>query len=226
MEVIVLAGGMGTRLRAVVNDLPKPMAPVNGKPFLEYLFQWLSLYFVSRIILSVGYKSDAISEYFGNSFGNIPLEYIIETEPLGTGGALKFALNYTTEEDVVIINGDTYFPIDLDKFLDFHILNKSKLSIALKKMEKFDRYGTVELFGQTIIHFNEKQFCEEGLINGGIYLINASYIRSISLPEIFSFEKEVIEKQTKNKNFKGMIFNEPFIDIGIPDDYFKAAKIV
>jgi D-glycero-alpha-D-manno-heptose 1-phosphate guanylyltransferase len=203
-----------------------PGAPVNGKPFLEYLFQWLSLYSVSRVILSVGYKSEAISEYFGNSFGNIPLEYIIETEPLGTGGALKFALNYTIEEDIAVINGDTYFPIDLDKFLDFHILNKSKLSVALKKMEKFDRYGTVELFGQTIIHFNEKQFCEEGLINGGIYLVNNSFIQLIPLPEVFSFEKEILEKKVNSKNLKGMVFDEPFIDIGIPEDYFKAAKIV
>jgi D-glycero-alpha-D-manno-heptose 1-phosphate guanylyltransferase len=226
MEVIVLAGGMGTRLRSVVNHLPKPMAPVNGKPFLEYLFQWLSLYSVSRIILSVGYKSETISEYFGGSFMDIPLEYIIETKPLGTGGALKFALNYTVEENVAIINGDTYFPIDLDKFLDFHILSKSKLSIALKKMEKFDRYGTVELFGQTITHFNEKQFCEEGLINGGIYLVNNSFIRLIPLPEVFSFEKEILEKKANSKNLRGMIFNEPFIDIGIPEDYFKAAEIV
>ncbi|MDR3696327.1 nucleotidyltransferase family protein [Mucilaginibacter sp.] len=226
MEVIVLAGGMGTRLRTVVNDLPKPMAPVNGKPFIEYLFQWLSLYPVSRIILSVGYKSETISEYFGDNFRNIPIEYIVEPKPLGTGGAIKLALNNTVEASVVIINGDTYFPIDLDRFLAFHVLNKSKLSIALKKMEKFDRYGSVELIDQNIIRFNEKQFCEEGLINGGIYLVNAPYIRSIPFPEIFSFEKEVLEKQTNNGNLKGMVFGDPFIDIGIPEDYFKAAEIV
>jgi len=226
MEVIVLAGGMGTRLRAVISDLPKPMAPVNNKPFIEYLFIWLSKYPVTRIILSVGYKAEIISDYFGDNFQNIPLVYVKEPEPLGTGGAIKLALNQVIDDEFLIINADTYFPVDLDIFKDFHERTGSKLSIVLKKMTNFDRYGTVELKDKTILNFNEKKFCEEGFINGGIYLVKKDFINSLSLPEVFSFEKEVLEKQAITGNLKGMTFADPFIDIGIPEDYYRASEIV
>jgi len=226
MEVIVLAGGMGTRLRAVISDLPKPMAPVNNKPFIEYLFIWLSKYPVTRIILSVGYKAEVIADYFGDNFQNIPLVYVKEPEPLGTGGAIKLALNQVIDDEFLIINADTYFPVDLDIFKDFHERTGSKLSIVLKKMTNFDRYGTVELKDKTILNFNEKKFCEEGFINGGIYLVKKDFINSLSLPEVFSFEKEVLEKQAITGNLKGMTFADPFIDIGIPEDYYRASEIV
>ena len=226
MEVIVLAGGMGTRLRAVISDLPKPMAPVNNKPFIEYLFIWLSKYPVTRIILSVGYKAEVIADYFGDNFQNIPLVYVKEPEPLGTGGAIKLALNQVIDDEFLIINADTYFPVDLDIFKDFHERTGSKLSIVLKKMTNFDRYGTVELKDKTILNFNEKKFCEEGFINGGIYLVKKDFINSLSLPEVFSFEKEVLEKQAMTGNLKGMTFTDLFIDIGIPEDYYRASEIV
>jgi D-glycero-alpha-D-manno-heptose 1-phosphate guanylyltransferase len=226
MEVIVLAGGMGTRLRAVVSDLPKPMAPVNNKPFMEYLFIWLSKYPITRIILSVGYKAEVIADYFGDNFQNIPLVYVKEPEPLGTGGAVKLALKQVINDEFLIVNADTYFPVDLNIFNDFHVHNNSGLSIALKKMVNFDRYGTVELKDETILNFNEKKFCEEGLINGGIYLVKKDFLNSLPLPEVFSFEKEVLEKQANTGSLKGKLFDDPFIDIGIPEDYYRASEIV
>jgi len=226
MEVVLLAGGMGTRLHSVVSDLPKPMAPVNNKPFLEYIFQWIAKYPVSSVILSVGYKSEAISNYFGDYFQNIPLKYVKDAKPLGTGGAIVYALKAAADSDVIIINADTYFPVDINELVNFHKLKEAKLTVALKTMKAFDRYGTVELIGDTISRFNEKQFCEEGLINGGIYVVNKDFVNSMSLPEVFSFEKEILEKQADSGALKGLVFTEPFIDIGIPEDYYRASEIV
>lgn len=226
MEVIILAGGMGTRLREVLADLPKPMAQINGKPFLHYLFEWLSHYPIKKFILSVGYKSECIINYFGSSFNDIPIEYTIEEKPLGTGGAIIYAMQYTTRENIIIVNGDTYFPIDINRFYQKHFKNDYLLSIALKPMYNFDRYGSVECKGGTIFRFNEKKVCTEGLINGGIYLVNKQILEKRQFPEVFSFEKEVLEKEAGSSNLKGLVFDNTFIDIGIPEDYYKAESIL
>lgn len=224
MEVIILAGGMGTRLAKVVADVPKPMAPVNGRPFLYYIFQWLQKYPVERIIVSAGYKSEIIVKYFGESFINIPVEYAIEENPLGTGGALMFAFKKTKSKDILVINGDTWFPVDINNFYSFHTINKFLLTIALKQMKDFSRYGTVECVENTIVRFNEKKQCNKGLINGGIYLINRQFLESKQLPEVFSLEKDLLEKECGSSLLKCRIFDDPFIDIGIPDDYQKAGS--
>jgi len=222
MEAIILAGGMGTRLRSTISDLPKPMAPVNGKPFLFHLLTWLKEYPVEKIIMSTGYMSESIIEYFGYSFSEIQLEYAVEQAPLGTGGAIKFALQKCRSANILVVNGDTYFPVNLNNFAKFHEDGENLISLALKPMKSFSRYGNVECKGDTIIRFNEKTFCSEGLINGGIYLVNKEYFDSLDLPEVFSMESEVFEKQAASSVLKCMIFDDPFIDIGIPEDYKKA----
>ncbi len=226
MEAIILAGGMGTRLRDVIADLPKPMAPVNGIPFLSYIFQWLKKYSVEKAILSVGYKHESIMEYFGDSYLGIAVEYVIEDKPLGTGGAVKYALQRTAGKDILIINGDTYFPIDLNRFYRLHIKYNHSFSIALKRMENCDRYGSVECRGNTIVKFNEKKFRIDCLINGGIYLINRTFIDGKDLPEVFSLEKDLMEIEAGKSVLKGMEFNELFIDIGIPEDYKRAQTLL
>jgi D-glycero-alpha-D-manno-heptose 1-phosphate guanylyltransferase len=226
MEAIILAGGLGTRLRKVVGDVPKPMAPVNGKPFLYYLLSWLKQYPVEKIILSVGYKSETVLKYFGNSFLNIPVEYVVEEKPLGTGGAVKYALKRAEAENILILNGDTYFPVDLNRFFAFHSDNSHKFSMALKRMKNFSRYGSVDCTGNTIIRFNEKKFCHDGLINGGIYLVTRQFIASKRLPEAFSLEKDLLEKEAGSSLIKGLIFDELFIDIGLPEDYERAASVL
>lgn len=222
----MLAGGMGTRLRNVVSNVPKPMAPIGNKPFLEFLLQWVALYKVNSVILSTGYKAEMISNHFGDSYNNIPLIYAHEDEPLGTGGAILNALKYSKENNLVIINADTYFPVNLDELLNFHKSAKANLTIALKYMEKFDRYGTVDLDGDTIVSFNEKRYCEQGMINAGIYVVNKEFLLEKGLPAKFSFEKEVLEKEAGTKKLKGAVFAETFIDIGIPDDYNKAIELL
>jgi D-glycero-alpha-D-manno-heptose 1-phosphate guanylyltransferase len=226
MEAIILAGGMGIRLREVITDVPKPMAPVNDKPFLYYLFKWIKQYPVDKLVLSVGYKSESIVKYFGNSVFNIPLEYVVEGKPLGTGGAVKYALQKTKGRNILILNGDTYFPIDLNKFFSFHIKRNSLFTVALKRMQNFDRYGTVECKGNTILKFNEKKFCKDGLINGGIYLIDRQFIESRKLPGEFSLEKEILEKEAGTSVLKGLVFDDLFIDIGIPDEYLRAEAVL
>jgi D-glycero-alpha-D-manno-heptose 1-phosphate guanylyltransferase len=226
MEVIILAGGMGTRLRHVVSDVPKPMAPVNGLPFVEHVVQWAIKYKVDHIIFSVSYKAEIIKNHFKSAYNRIAISYAHEHELLGTGGGIRYALNYANTNDVLVLNGDTYFPIDLRVFYDFHVSNNHKVSVALKRMTKFDRYGTVDLADDTIISFNEKQYKEDGLINAGIYMLNKTYIVDQGLPEVFSFEKEILEKKCDLGVLKGMEFSAPFIDMGIPEDYNKAAEML
>jgi D-glycero-alpha-D-manno-heptose 1-phosphate guanylyltransferase len=175
-EAIILAGGLGTRLRSVVNDIPKPMAEVCGKPFLSYILDFLIKYGIKRVILSVGYKWEAIREFFGEQYKSINLVYAIEYEPLGTGGAIKNALKYVRDTEVFILNGDTLFNIDLSVFYSLHKNKNSNLSIALKKMNFTERYGSVKIDeNNRIIDFSEKAQKFNILINGGIYLLNKNF---------------------------------------------------
>jgi len=226
MDAIILAGGMGTRLRKTVPDIPKPMAPVNDKPFLFYLLKWLKQFKVDIIILSTGYKSEYFFEYFGNLFENIPIVYVTEEKPLGTGGAVINALTGTTGDNILIANGDTWFPIDLNRFNNSHLNNENLLTVALKRMKEFSRYGSVEISGDTIIRFHEKGYCSEGLINGGIYLVNRKYLESRKFPVVFSLEEEILVKEAGSSLLKAMVFDDPFIDIGMPEDYRKAGSIL
>jgi D-glycero-alpha-D-manno-heptose 1-phosphate guanylyltransferase len=224
-EAIILAGGMGTRLREVIPDLPKPMAPVSGKPFIYYLLLWLKKYSIDKLIISAGYKSDTIIKYFGNAFEGIQIEYAAEKKPLGTGGAVKFALKKTIAKEILIVNGDTWFPVDIDKFYSVHLKSKSQFSVALKEMKNFSRYGSVECRDNTIIKFHEKKFCIEGLINGGIYLMSRHLLESGNYPEVFSLEKDLLEKEAGSGMLNCQVFDDPFIDIGIPEDYRKAQTL-
>lgn len=224
MEVIVLAGGLGTRLREVVNDKPKCMAEVNGKPFLYYLFYWLEGKHIEKVILSLGYMSEKVLYWVEKERKNFnfSIDYVLEKEPLGTGGGIKLALTKTTSKDILILNGDTFFDIDLVSFYDFHLKRQASISLALKPLSMFSRYGTVEIKDDIITRFNEKKFCEQGLINGGIYLLNQECINFDAFSQKFSFEKDVLEKQVNNKTLYGQVFNSYFIDIGIPEDYLKS----
>jgi len=221
MQAIVLAGGFGTRLQSVVSDVPKPMAPINDTPFLEYILKYLQKNKVTKVILSVGYKWEIIKNYFGDKFKNMELVYSIEDEPLGTGGAIKKALQLVDDSKVYIINGDTFFNIDLSSL---KLKQNSKLQLSLKKMYEFDRYGSVEIDKENnVINFTEKSFKKEGNINGGIYLIKKNIFNDFSLPIKFSFE-EFMQEHYKTLNTTAKVFEDYFIDIGIPKDYKKAQK--
>lgn len=222
-EAIVLAGGLGTRLRSEVQDLPKAMAPINGQPFLEYQLAFLARQGIQKVYLAVGYKSEAIVDHFGAKYRSISLEYVQEEEPLGTGGAVVQALVPTTTEAVLICNGDTMFSADLQAMYAFHMEKGADFTMALKYLEKFSRYGTVRQNTQHQIEgFEEKKYKENGWINGGIYILNKSTISTMDFPVKFSLESEFLEKKYKELSFYGFESNAYFLDIGVPSDYKKA----
>jgi D-glycero-alpha-D-manno-heptose 1-phosphate guanylyltransferase len=223
-EAIILAGGLGTRLKGVIKDIPKPMAPIAGKPFLHYVFQYLTRFPIKKVILAVGYKYEAIEAVFGTSYLGIDIEYAIETEPLGTGGAIANALQHTTHDDVFLLNGDTFFDVDLNALYAHHQLSGSRLTLSLKPMKNFNRYGTVVLKGTQITAFNEKMPVAKGLINGGVYILNRALFSNPNLPAKFSFEKDIMEQGVLQFDMQAYFSDGYFIDIGIPEDYEKAQK--
>ena len=216
MEAVVLAGGLGTRLRSVVHDIPKCMAPVAGEPFLGYVLDWLSRYGITRVVLSVGYLRENIMEWISGQDYPFEIDYAVEETPLGTGGGIKLALSKCRERKVIVVNGDTFFPVDLDA-----IPFDAPVTVALKPMKDFDRYGAVELSANGLVTaFHEKAKVQQGLISGGVYALNGLDLSS--LPEQFSFEKDVLEPLSAKSQVGGWVSDSYFIDIGIPDDYARA----
>lgn len=223
-EAIILAGGLGTRLRETVPDLPKCLAPVKGHPLLYYIINYLIDSGIDKIIFSLFYKSELVIQYLKDNFSFIDYDFVIEEKPLGTGGALVLALKTATTENVVVINGDSIFKINLDELLQFHLNRNANFSIALKKMSDPIRYGTINMEDTgKIFCFNEKDECaKEGIINGGVYIINKnSFLNKIDTLA-FSLEIDYLMIDTGTKNIYGKIFDDYFIDIGVPSDYLKA----
>ena len=226
MEVIVLAGGLGTRLRSVVHEIPKCMAPVNGRPFLAYLLDWLVGQSVDHVVFSVGYLREQVIDYVEGRPWPFSYDFAVEETPLGTGGGIRLALSFCHSDHVFVVNGDTFYPVDLSAF-SF----AQPITLALKPMKDFDRYGTVVIdespyanptHDYKVVQFREKQHCEEGLINGGVYAVDRSGLDLSGLPERFSFEKEVLEPGAAIGEIGGVVCDDYFIDIGVPEDYERA----
>ena len=223
MECVILAGGLGTRLRDTIGDYPKCMAPVNGKPFLHYLFVYLQEQGCRRVILSLGYKFEVITDWLRQHSWPFEISYVIENEPRGTGGGILLAMKEAHNENVAVLNGDTMFRVDLRDFFDFHDYMEAGTSLALKRMENFDRYGVVnEDSKHHALSFEEKQRRDSGLINGGVYIVNRKHLLDKDLPTKFSFEKDYLEAFVDEREFFAYKSEAYFIDIGIPEDYNKA----
>ena len=222
MEAIILAGGLGTRLRSMISDVPKCMAPVAGEPFLYYLLKTLEAAGFKHVILSLGYKHEIIEDWIKKIQTSLQISTIIEQEPLGTGGAVKLALTIARQSEVFIFNGDTFLGLDYAAMLTLHKQSAAQATLGLKEMHDFDRYGVVELDKRTnqIVGFKEKRHCVSGLINGGVYLISKKELDSY--PAKFSLEKDYFEAVVQTKILSGYISQGYFIDIGIPEDYLRA----
>ena len=222
-DVIILAGGLGTRLKSEVPDLPKCLAPVANKPFIDHILSYFIDQGQQRFIFALGYLYEMVLEHIDTNWPNLNYSYTVENEPLGTGGAIALAATKVTSDDFLVLNGDTLFKIDGYRFYQHHISHVSLVTLALKLMSDFDRYGTVEVDEtDKIVAFHEKKPCETGLINGGIYLINLAYYQSLSFPKKHSFEKDVLEAFVGKGNMYAQIFDDYFIDIGIPADFNRA----
>ena len=222
---IILAGGFGTRLQSVVSDLPKPMAPVNGVPFLNYQLDYLKSAGIKKVVVSIGYLSDRVKEYYGAEHKGLSITYVVEHTPLGTGGGIRLAMQQCTDRDVLVLNGDSFFDIPLHQFYAWHITGQAQYSLALRKVPNASRYGKIETDSSgRVISFKEKSDdVQAGTINGGVYLLDRlGYLANTPETVGFSIEKDFFEKQLNNLVIKGFEFDGYFIDIGIPDDYHKA----
>lgn len=224
-EAIILAGGLGTRLRSAVPDLPKCMAPVNGRPFAAYVTAYLKQQGIKHFIFALGYKSEAFESFLQEYLPQKNYTLSIENEPLGTGGAIQLACTHAKGDHVLVTNGDTIFKTQIAAVNTFHIQCNAECTLALKRMFNFDRYGMVMLKDDGVINtFKEKQAVDEGLINAGLYILNVSAFRQRQLPEKFSFEKDYLEQFCKEGKFFGTEQQGYFIDIGIPEDYSRVQQ--
>lgn len=225
MECIILAGGLGTRIRSSIGEMPKCMAPVAGQPFLYYLLQYLAHQGCTKAVLALGYKHEVVTEWIESGVWPFAIEYSIEHEPLGTGGAILQAMHSCKEDYVAVVNGDTYFPVNQNELLQFGKEKNAACALALKELHNFNRYGLVYTDDSGHIQsFEEKRETEQGLINGGVYAINRQAFLNQNLPPKFSFEKDFLEAQVSPGQLYGKAFDDYFLDIGIPEDYNKAQE--
>ena len=223
MQAILLAGGLGTRLRSVVNDRPKPMALIGDKPFMEYVVHELSRYGIDEIIFAVGYKGSMVEEYFGDGsrFG-VKVSYAYEEELLGTAGAIKNAGRFVTEDTFFVLNADTFYQMDYGRLLRVKEENRLEMALVLREVPDISRYGAAVLDGAMLAGFNEKTAEKRpGTINGGVYLMNRELLSEIPEGKV-SLENEMIPKwMAEGRRLGGFVNDGYFIDIGIPEDYFK-----
>lgn len=222
MNIVILAGGFGTRLQSVVHDVPKPMADINGTPFLELLMREVLFCDPERIVLCVSYMKEVIKQHFGDNFLGVPVCYSEENEPLGTGGAIKQAFDLFKLDEAVVLNGDTYVQTD---YADFISKSKDeKLAIVLKQVDNANRYGRAQVENGRIISLLEKNPEPiSGLINAGIYKIRRDLFQN-NLPQKFSFEKDLLEPEIGNLKPLYVQADDYFIDIGVPESYAQACR--
>jgi len=222
-EAIILAGGLGTRLRSAVPELPKCMAPVGGRPFIHFLTNYFRRAGITHFIFALGYKNDYFDAFFRQDFPQGGYSVSLEDEPLGTGGAIRRACSKGGEDSVLVLNGDTFYGIGLSELSAFHEAKDADCTLCLKPMTDFDRFGVVGLApDQRVAEFREKQYYPAGLINGGVYALNRRRFLEERLPEKFSFEKDYLEKG--GHRLFGLVQDNYFIDIGIPEDYSRVKQ--
>jgi len=229
VEAIVLAGGLGTRLRAAVPNLPKPMSPVNGRPFLEHQLDYWTGQGVTRFILSVGYRHEAISDHFGAEYHSIPVSYAIESQPLGTGGGLLLAAgSLAAPGPFLVLNGDTYFEVALGPLREFHAAHKADITLSLFRSPQQGRYTGLKIgaAGEVLaLSAGEKG----GLANGGAYLMDRGLLEGGPWQPAsrMSLEEDILPSALQaGKRMFGLEISGRFLDIGIPEDYARAADLL
>ena len=219
MEAIVLAGGLGTRLRDSIGELPKAMAPIDGVPFLNYLLDAIADRGVTRVILSVGYRHESIVEHVGRRFASMTIDYVVEDEPLGTGGAIRRSLHAVTDDHCFVLNGDTFIDVDLTAMRASHASACARLSIAVIPVDDVGRFGALRIVEGRVTGFVEKGASGAGTINAGIYLVSRALLDDADLPQRFSFETDFLAPRIVELAPLAFEANGPFIDIGVPADY-------
>jgi D-glycero-alpha-D-manno-heptose 1-phosphate guanylyltransferase len=222
MEAMVLAGGLGTRLAARLSGVPKAMAPVAGRPFLEILLRQLERAGCTRVLLSVGYLHAIIEGQLGAGFGAMRLDYSVEETPLGTGGAIRKTLAMAAEDAVLVVNGDTFLDAGYAEMMRFHREEGVRLTMAVTRQADMARYGGVMVRGKRVVGFEEKGRSGAGWINAGAYVISRDLKWPSGLAEAFSFEKDFLAKETSELSPAAYEVDGFFLDIGVPEDLDRA----
>ncbi len=231
ITAIVLAGGQGTRLRDTVPDVPKPMAPINGAPFLEYLLDYWIAQGVERFILSVGYRKDVIIDHFGSSYRRVPIEYAIEDSPLGTGGGL-FLAALALDQPFLVLNGDTYFAVDLQELMAFHQANTSAWTFSLFRSQDTQRYMAMDVQANGAIASLATPTPSDSdhvMVSGGVYWVEPNALQGLPWQDALacSLEDDVLPTLHRQGHaLYGMECTESFIDIGLPHDYVRAEQVL
>jgi D-glycero-alpha-D-manno-heptose 1-phosphate guanylyltransferase len=229
LDALILAGGLGTRLRSAVADRAKAVAPVSGRPFLFYVLEHLARSgSVSRFILCTGHHAATVRFTVGADFGGIPVAYSEEVKPLGTGGALRHAVErFQLSRPFIVLNGDTILRLRISALLDFHRAQKADLTLALSYAGNADRFGTVSLKGARIASFADSGSTAQGWINGGIYVFSARAAKALlDMPEKFSIESDFFPSRVATMRCAGYRSRAAFLDIGTPEDYQRAARLL
>ena len=222
MHAVVLAGGRGTRLGNLTREAPKPMMPVAGRPFLEFVLDRLILGGVRRITLSVGHRARTIQEHFGSAYRGVDVRYAVEEKPLGTGGAVAFALKDDGDEPALVLNGDTLLQVDYADLVRWYGKDPGPVAMVLRRMDDVARYGAVALEGERITGFHEKGRTGPGLINAGVYVLRPSVFATLGLSGVFAFETDFLQRHCRDLKPRGYVTEAYFIDIGIPSDLERA----
>ncbi len=225
MQAILLAGGLGTRLRSVVADRPKVMAEVAGKPFLEHLLLRLSAQGVERAVLAVGYLREQIMSHFGGRFAGMEIVYSVEETPLGTGGAIRQALAQAGDAPSFVLNADTWLEFDMRAMLDAQRAGQAPLAMAVRRVDEVGRFGSLDVHDGHVVGFFEKGRQGPGQINAGVYLLQADAFRGLDLPARFSFEADYLMPHVARLRPLAFPVSGDFIDIGLPEDYRRAQQL-
>ena len=225
MQAIVLAGGFGTRLRSIVSDVPKPMAPVQGRPFMEILLSNLARQGFKKVVLAVGYLSDQIIGHFGSNYQNLKIDYVIEDEPLGTGGAVKFALTKISDEHCFIFNGDTFLDLEIER-VEKVWQNESAPIMVARHVPDTTRFGRLIVRDRHIVGFSEKGVTGPGLINAGCYVLSTDALIDFQMGRQFSLETDYFQAKITSLKLRCFETKGKFIDIGIPEDFENAQTLL
>lgn len=225
MEAIVLAGGFGTRLRELVKDLPKPMAPVASKPFLEILLGALARKGFQRVVLSLGFMADKVVAHFGDTFAGMELAYVVEEQPLGTGGAVRLALSGCQQDHVYVFNGDTFLDLEVDT-VESLWQDRHHPIIVGREVPDTVRYGRLLTADGHVTGFTEKGVAGPGLINAGCYVFDRAQLDDFALNKVFSLEADFLADAVRQMTVDVFVTEGLFIDIGIPEDYVRAQTLL
>ena len=230
MEAIILAGGLGTRLRSAVPDVPKPMAPIRGRPFLEYQIDYWAKQGVERFVLSVGYRHEIVERHFGRCYGATAIDYAVEETPLGTGGGLLVAMSKIRSDGPwLVLNGDTFFEVNLEELAQFHADRHADVTLSLHAVADNPRYTGVELATDRRITRLQGAAGGAQFINGGAYLLGTTLLPGLPFRagERVSLETDILGTALmRGMRLYGFVCPGAFIDIGVPDDYARAANLL